>query len=660
MNTTLDLSIDPLDDFDNYVNGIWKKNNGVPDDQVNWGTFNILREKTIQDVKIILEDLAFEKHNKNHVLGLLYKFIVSSQQNLETTTKKNINKYLKLIDKIETIEDICIVIAFLTKIGINTFFEADASEDPKDASIVKLILSSVHLSLPEREYYLDLKYSSYVEGFKSIVVKIFEYFGYDVATSNKMSDDVLMLEQLLAVSMKSITERRNIDKIYYKTTINNFVNEMKNTVWKTFFHMLEINSNDDFTFIILDLSYFKKITYIMQHVSISIIKNYMKYITITSLGHNLIDKLDHILFDFFGRQLEGQPIIEDRSKRTIKYFNTLIISEIIGKEYLERMFDENTRTSIINSLENMVSQVKYQLKISIENSFWLHWQTKQKALLKLETLNTKIGYPSVWRNDTLLLAKLKSKLCIDNPDIFNSIVLIKNYNFTTNVLNIIDEPKDPNKWYTFAHEVNAYYSPQRNEIVFPMGILQKPFYDKDQTLAQNYGAIGTIIGHEIIHGYDDQGRKYDHLGNMTNWWTDVDLQKFKTIANKMVEQYSAYSINGMHINGSLTLGENLADLGGVNLALRAMMRVRSISNENSNVLLDQRDFFISYANVWKKIDRPPMIIERLLSDFHSIEKYRIYTVRNIDEFYDVFDRKVGKYNDQRKMYLQPSLRIKMW
>ncbi len=671
---------DPLNDFDDYVNGWWTKTTQIPDDRHEWGTFHILQEENIKKIKIILEHIASDTSHKWHILGKLYESMLSLDQMNGIMIKQKIFEYLDLVDLVMDLRDVGTIMGFLTKIGINSFFEVSASEDLKNTSIVKLFLSNVGLSMPEKDYYIDKKYDTYVTEFKLVVVKTFEYFGYTHHDASGCADDVFMIEEMIARILKPVAERREFDKLYSKMSVAGFTDIMISTddkifqtpngeelqrrkmisgMWENFFNASDLHHIDDL--IALDLSYFRKITILLQLMPIQKIRNYMKYLLIRDLGSLLIDELDHILFEFFGRKLQGQIAMTPRSTRIIDYLGNLT-GDILGKEYVKQHFDVESMSIV----KQMVGQIQIQMKGSIENAQWLADKTKQKALQKLETFTTKIGHPEVWRDHDDLLTVLQNitdkgkKSPYQNKIMFNMNLSMRIYDYKTNVTDVVDKPRDPNKWSMNAYEVNAYYNPLRNEIVFPAGLIQKPFFDKNQGMFKNYGAIGYIIGHEIIHGYDDQGRKYDAQGNIVNWWSDEDLKKFTIIADKMKNQYEEYSINGQHVNGSLTLGENLADLGGVSLALGAANNAYVLSHGSAKDIENKREFFTSFANVFKKITRPEKILSRLLSDPHSPGKYRVFILRNIDEFYQAYDMEEFTKNPQRTMYLEPQMRIKMW
>lgn len=683
----VDKSVHPVEDFNKYVNGKWELKQILPDDQTEWGTMNIIHEETTNRVIDILETLSNDRSNNRYCIGWLYRSLTNNNDIYDKEMKKKISRYLNLIDMVSNISDIGIVIGFFISHGTHTFFDLSGNEDPKDAMMIKLTLSNLHQSLPEKEYYLDDKFNKYVEGLKTVVKKMFEYFDYDPDDAEIIANDVVLVETSMALSTKPIAERRKHDKLYCNISIDDFLHEIDlskhlskkdlekycqydsqrcesqqydcqqkecQQLWLNIFKFANLDKIKNM--VVYDIYYFVKLSVIFHVIPLNSIKNYMKYIVLKDFGQLMIDEFDHIMFEFFGKQLHGQPIIKNKKNRVVGLLNTLI-GEIIGEEYATRYFNSDSKGMVLE----MVDRIKNQLKISIETSKWLTQKTKEKALLKLKSFSTKIGYPDIWKDRSDLIDSLKLSTNVLSDDRLRVILFIKKYNYKENVLDTIDKQRDSNKWHMNPHEVNACYYPQRNEIMFPMGILQKPLFDKDQLLAVNYGGIGSVIGHEIIHGFDDQGRKYDHHGNLTDWWEDIDAKNFSAISNQMIEQYSAYKINDQNINGALTLGENLADLGGIVLSHRALvdLKINHLNPTNETIKENSILFFINYANVWKQIYRPAHMLSRIMSDPHSPNIYRIYNLRNVDEFYDAFYN-FGDPIKENSMFLEPEKRIQMW
>ena len=651
--------IDPLDDFDEFVNGKWIITTKIPDDQIEWGTFHILHEQNNDKIKNILDKYASDNTHKYNILGKIYKYLLDNNDCNMIKTK--IIKYLSLVDMVKHTSQLGNIIGMLASIGIESIFNISASEDPMNPHLVRLTLSNVDLSLPDRNYYINKKFDKYVKGFKKMLYELFHYFEYSDDLAMECAEDVFFIEELFAISLKSAAIRREYDKLYFNKTIAEFIEQMITInnnlesdkkleiekLWLNIFNSMNIKNIQ--CFVGYDISYFKKITYLLHFIPINKIKNYLKYLVIKDLSRILISDIDVIFFNFFGKILNGKPKMSKKSTQIIDFLGSFdSIGEILGCEY-SALYSDNESLGIVNT---MINNIKNELHHNITNCIWMEDKTKEKALLKLKTFKQKIGHPIKSSDHIKLILTLKGTIN-DCTFLFEQIIKIRSYEIQINILDLIDKPVDVDKWYMKTYEVNAYYSPQRNEIVFPDGLLQEPFFSKKQNIFKNYGALGCIIGHEIIHGYDDQGRKYDHIGMLNNWWTDTDLQKFNLIANCMVKQYEKYSINGQNVNGKLTLGENLADLGGIIISLNTVLKISDKHNINQNI----KEFFISYANVWKKISRPDKILASLLSDPHSPTKYRIHILKNIDEFYQVFDS--GNIKN-KKMYIDHRDRIKLF
>ena len=660
------MNILTINDFNNAVNGKWLKNTKIPDDKDDWGTFNILRDENMKKEKKIYEDFLSNRKSANNSFGQLYDKLLSINQETDIVNINRIIDYLKLVDNIQEIQDIGNIIGFFMNFDINPFFSVFVGEDSKDTEKLKLTLYIPSLSLPERKYYLDDNNKELIEKYKQNIVECFDLFNiFDGKDKKQYAENIYEIERMIAIIQKPIEERREHDKLYHKTSIHGFIDVMTTTVdkvfelpdendkkhkktveqiWHNFFNTSNLEKANDL--VVYDLSFFRKITALFQVVSLEKIKVYIQYIVMRSMLNNITDIGDNVLFKFFGKELSGRKKIAPRDERSITILDKYI-GEVVGKEFVSRHFDEESK----NIVMDMVDKIKAQMKLSINNSKWMTKQTKEKALLKLGTFKTKIGYPKKWKSYDTLADIIK--LCIErNYPLVDIINVMRYYNYDLNVVKDIDGNKDPYKWSMNPQEVNAYYSPPRNEIVFPAGILQKPFFSKEYRPCRNYGAIGVIIGHEITHGYDDQGRKYDHTGNIINWWSKKDRNNFDGIANKMIEQYNNYKLDDMNINGKLTLGENLADLGGINLAVRALYKAYPDIS-----IKDKQDFFKSYAICWRRLMTKGKQKQQILADPHSPAKFRICMVRNIDEFYDAF---INSKCDGDDLYLCHKDRIRMW
>ena len=682
---------DPFVDFDEYVNGEWKKNTIIPDDQVEWGTFNILYESNLKKVVDILNEMSLPKNGvnvnvnvNNKSFGELFKSLLRTD-NMHTDMLQLVlrSKYLWIIDDIKTIDDLGYVLGFLMMIDVKPFINIGASDDPKNEKYVRLTMYTPNLSLPDKEYYTDPKLKDFVALHKKTIKNIMTYAYKNGMTQDEivvLANDASTIETLIASMLKPIEQRREIDKLYFKTTPNEFITNMGvldssngnlsnkskiGRLWKNIFEFTGLISAEEL--IIYDIDFFIKLSVMLETVNIEKLKNYIKYVVTRDLGSKINHQIDKISFGFFGTKLLGQTVMSDRVKVVVQYLNETVVGEIIGREYAAKYFDDDSKAQVSQMIECVKNQMEETL-ISLE---WMSLPTKNKALAKLKNFKTKIGYPNEWTDYSQLNAILEKYIVNDNitsGKLIDAICQLKMYSFKTNITDIIDKPKNENKWSMNVHEVNAYYDLHRNEMVFPAGILQPPVFDKNQSSFKNYGSIGTIIGHELIHGYDDQGRKFDQNGNTSDWWTVSDINNYKLVTNQIVEQYESYNVNGKKINGQLTLGENIADIGGIDLAFKAV--IDCCKKNNISVSIEnKREFFTSYAQLWKINTRPEKLLMQVLTDPHSPNKYRIWTVRNFDAFYEAFRNlskidkaTISSLNNGKDniMYLSPDKRIKMW
>lgn len=660
---------DPFIDFNAYVNGEWEKNTKVPNDQSEWSTFYILHDDNVKKIINIINSLGDDNPLKS-----FFNVLIKSDSTHTDILRNSMHKYISIIDDIKTIEHVGYMIGFLLMIDVKPFFNMIANEDPADTKIMRLTILNPQLSLPDREYYSDPSLSSFVTSLKDSINDIcfYQYQNSKLKITNIATDSV-EIEKSIAKILKPIEERREINTSYYSSTLDEFIIIMNNNdksgkidkLWQSIFRVTHLDSVKKI--IVFDIKFYQELSLLLISTDLEKIKNYMRYVIIRDMGLNINHEIDMRLFNLFGRKIQGVMAMSDRSKIIVQYLNDTVIGELLSHLYVSKYFDEASKISV----NQMIDFIKDQMKRSILSLQWMSTNTKIRALQKLETFSTKIGYPNKWRDHTLLMDILKKHTTITTQQLLDIICDIRLYDFNINMLDMLDKPRNDEIWEINAHDVNAYYDQQRNEIVFPAGILQPPFFDKNRSLFKNYGFIGTIIGHEIVHGYDDQGRKIDQNGNIAEWWTKEDIKKYMMITDNLVKQYSSYKINGRNVNGKLTLGENIADIGGVNIALNAVIEHCNYNRYNIT-LSDIRDFFISYAQIWRMVTRPEKLLTKILSDPHSPNKYRVYALRNFDIFYQAFQSE-SKLNtdiiidmyDMMKlftdiMYLPPQNRIMIW
>jgi putative endopeptidase len=592
------------DDFYTYINYNWLKNIKLNDNKSKLTEFVILNDKNKKKIKKIIF--------KNKLLKHIYKLGLS---------EKNFNDIYPLIDFIKT-NTFETILAYFTNIGIDHLFDIKVEENLFNNKNNILYFDQPSLSI-NKEMYNNPKiyneYKKYVYKYGQILKQ------YDININIK---NILKYEKKLNNLLKSLEEHRNINEYYTLIKYNDFkkrINFNLNKYISLLFPNIQIKE-----IIIGNINYFN---FIKDEL---VIKDYLIFKLVESCGIFLDDEFEKINFNFYGRTISG---IKKKKSNKTKILNMIsnIFYDYLGIEYCKKYFTKESKYYIIKMIKN----IKLSMAERLKKLDWMSTQTKKKALLKLKSMKYKVGYPNKIRNYSQL------KLC-DN--IFDQIMTINKYLIQMNLKKINKKP-DIEHWSMGAHEINAYYNPVQNEMVFPAGILQPPFFNIKKSDAYNYGRIGFIIGHEICHGFDDQGRNFDEKGNLKNWWNTSDEKKYKKKIKLLQDQFDKIKLDNNKINGLLTLGENIADLCGGTIAFNALIK----SNKNLT-LKDKKDFFINYAKLWRQKIRPKELTRLIKSDVHSPGILRVNeTLKNMDEFYDTFN--ITKYD---KMYIKPENRVKIF
>jgi putative endopeptidase len=498
------------------------------------------------------------------------------------------------------------------------------------------------LGMPDKDYYLrtDEKSEKLKTAYKNYIQKIFELGGKN--NIKQCVQDVWETELLLANASMSRVEQRDPIKTYNKFTIKELKNQYKNIDWDIMFNAMQFPKIDEI--IVEQVDYLKTYDSLLQVIPQTQWQNYLYFQLVNSLSRYLSSNYVNARFDFYGKVLSGQVAMEPRWKRISNIANNYL-RDVIGQEYVK----ENFSVSAKNRSLELIKNIKAALKDRIDQLTWMSPDTKLKAIEKLNKINTKIGYPEKWRSYEGL--DIRKQAFVLN--ILNAIELENK-----RVIQQLGKPIDKTEWHMGPQTVNAYYNPLMNEIVFPAAILQAPFFYENADDAVNYGGIGMVIGHEITHGFDDQGAQFDANGNLNNWWTEEDAKNYKKLTEVFVSQYSNYyPIDSIPINGELTLGENIADLGGMIIALNALNK--SLENKKMSLidgLTPEQRFFLNYAIIWRDNTRPEALKQQLYTNEHTPAKYRVNVVlTNLQEFYDAF-----KVTPNHKMYIKEAERATMW
>ena len=619
----------PQEDFYRHVNQKWMDNNPIPNKYSKWGTFEILHEENLEKIKDLVKNKSTGKYT---IIKQLYDEVMN-QQKIDNLKEQSIKKYVDMVNNATTKNELWMVMAKMNSYMSNPFFNLYPEIDAKNSKLVVLYLSATGISLPERGYYFDPDKEETRNNYKDYVKKIIDlYCQFDsslyMCQDKEFVNSLFDIETEFAKVSYTPVEHRDPDRNYNKMTIDELVSlndEFVNNEqldWKVYLNNF-IGNSTDIPYIIIDNpTYFKKFNQLWFGTDINILKSAVINNLILSMTRYMDDRYVCATFDF-SRTLSGQKELKPRNERAIGIINSHI-GDLLGELYVSYYFSEDSKQKMLE----MVKNLNLALENRIKNLTWMSTETKEKALLKNKSFKAKIGYPDNFRDF--------SNLKLNSSNIVDVIFEINQFNMTFEMSYLFKEP-DKDRWEMSAHEVNAYFHPLRNEIVFPAGILQKPFFSIKNSDSCNYGGIGVVIGHEMIHSYDDKGSKYDWNGNLNNWWKEDDLQKFTEKGRYYIEEFNNSKYKGLSINGELTLGENSADLGGLKVSYQALC------TKNPNLdIKEKQNFYKAYANVWKQNMHYKTADLRIRTDPHAPGENRVNsTLPNIPEFHEAFGIKTG-------------------
>lgn len=643
----MDTNVRPQDDFYNYVNGGWMKTAVIPSDKPSWGSFNALREDVDVASLDILNKVLSEKFAPNSegekIQALYGTFIDWKKRNAEGI--KPIQSQLGKIDAIKNVKDLQKYLIEATPSGDNPFYGWRVSADMKNSVMNAVYLGGPSLGLG-KDYYQkvnDANTKTLAE-YKNYVAKL------ETVLGNKNPDataqQIVDFEKKLAQDLLTLEQGRDANLRYNPKTVEELKPLVKNVNLPDYLKTVGINTDK---VIIGELKYYQNMDSWMTDNNIGLIKEYMKYDLLNNNAGNLDQNLDNIRFDFYSKYLQGQQEQRSMEKRGLGVING-VLGEAFGKLYVEKNFPAEAK----QKMETYVDYIKKSFKLHIENLDWMSPVTKEKALEKLSKFKVKIAYPDKWKD----YSKLNLKLASNGGTYFDNLEKITEWTYAKN-LDKVGKPVDKTEWGMSPQTVNAYYSSSNNEIVFPAAILQPPFFNFKADPAVNFGGIGGVIGHEISHGFDDSGSRFDGDGNLNNWWTDSDRKNFDEKVGQLAAQYDKYEpVKGSFVNGKFTSGENIGDLGGINVAYTALqMYLKDHGNPGkiSGLTQDQR-FFMSWATVWRTKSTDKYMTNQVKTDPHSPGYYRSFgPLVNMDAFQKAFDIKPGD-----KLYVAPENRIKIW
>jgi putative endopeptidase len=642
----MDKSIAPGTDFYHFADGAWLKNNPVPADKSRWGAFTELQERNWFLIHGILEDSLTAKPAPNSPQQKVSDFFRSAMNTnrLEELGFKPLQKYLARIDDLRSGDDVLRLLADFHAHGVGACFAAYASPDAKNSSVYAFHLNQGGLGMPDRDYYLTDRFAKQREAYAVHVSKMFELLGEDRSAAKEHASTVLEIETALAKASKTRVELRDPIANYHKVPVADLVRDHPNTDFRVYLEAAGLGNLSDI--IVRQPEFFEALYALGGEHPIDDWKTYLRWHLLRATAPYLHAAAENESFAFYGKILRDQEVQEPRWQRSARVIDGEI-GEALGQLFVEKYFPPAARAR----MDELVANLKSVFRDRLQKLDWMTDATRAKALAKFDRFTQKIGYPDKFRD--------YSSVEIRPDDFLGNAQRAEEFE-TKRTLRRVGQPVDKTEWHMTPETVNAYFNPLQNEIVFPAGILQPPFFDMNLDDAVNYGGIGVVIGHEITHGYDDQGRKYDADGNLNEWWTEADAKAFEARAQKVVDQFDSYEVlPGLHVNGKLTLGENIADLGGASIAYEALQRALAKDPSKRKTIdgfTPEQRFFLSFSQIWRTNCREAEARRLVTVDPHSPGQFRAIGAHvNLQEFFDAFAIKPGM-----TMWRAPDQRAKIW
>jgi putative endopeptidase len=640
-----DSAIRPTDDFFGYVNNTWIAKNPIPANESRWGSFNVLRVQVEEQVKEIFGELAVAKDDALDDTAKKVRDFYKTGMDVERLNgmgDKSLSKLLDAVDKIDTIADLVRVSGFLHRRGINVWWSPSSEPDAKRSEIMALYLAQGGLSLPDRDYYLntDEKSAAIRKGYFDYAVGVLG--GSSISADAENLASVVQCEKTLAENSMTRVELRDVEKQYNKMLLPELSKVTPSIDWNIYFQEIGIPSPE--YVIVCQPKFMETINHLFETTPLAILKSYMRWHVLNGMANFLSENFERQAFDFYGRTFGGATEMKPRWRRVQSVVNGML-DEAVAKLYVARHFSESAKARITKLVDHLTAAYRTR----IQNLSWMGEETKQKAFVKLDAVTRKLGYPDAWKDI--------SGLEIDADSYAENYARAYAFEFDRQMKKI-GKPVDRTEWYMSPQTVNACYHPLMNEILFPAAILQPPFFYPEGDDDVNFGGIGTVIGHELTHGFDDQGALFDAKGNLANWWTKEDKERFDKSAEQLSAQFDAYEpLPGLHVNGKLTLGENIADLGGILVAYDGLvLALKDRPAKPIDGLTPLQRFFVSYTITERSASREEALRLQVQVDPHSPSPYRVNgPFSNMDEFYDAFDSKKGD-----KLWRDPDDRVKIW
>jgi putative endopeptidase len=643
----MDKTVRPQDDFYNFVSGTWMKTAKIPSDKPTWGSFNKLADDTDNNSMTILNSLLKDKFadgSEGKKIQDLYATYMNMQKR-NADGIKPIQENISKIDAIKNLTDLQNYLATVTKEGDNTFYSWGVYSDLKDSNMNAVYLGDASLGMG-RDYYqkVDVKNTEALAEYQKYVASMLKELGY--TNADAAAKGVVDYEKSIAKHLLTNEQSRDNTLQYNPKTIAELSSLVKNVDLASYLKKVGVNTD---RVIIGEIGYYKNFDQLVNAKNLPVIKDYLKFHMINGGASYLSEKLGDTKFAFYGKYLRGQQEQRALNKRGYELINGSL-GEAFGKLYVEKYFPAEAKAQMVE----LIDYLKKSFAVHINGLTWMSTTTKEKAMTKLNKFTVKVAYPDTWKDYSKLNITPESK----GGNLYANLQNIAEWQYNKDLAKI-GKPVDKTEWGMTPQTVNAYYNPVYNEIVFPAAILQPPFFNPKADAAVNFGGIGAVIGHEISHGFDDSGAQFDADGNLVDWWTPEDKANFEKATKALAAQYDKYEpVKGTFVNGTFTNGENIADLGGVNIAYDALqMYLKDKGNPGviSGYTQDQR-FFLSWATVWRTLSSEKYMVNQVKTDPHSPGYFRSFgPLTNVDAFYKAFDVKPGD-----KLYKKPEDRIKIW
>jgi len=643
----MDTSVRPQDDFYNYVSGTWMKTAKIPSDKPTWGSFNKLAEDTDNNSMTILNSLLKDKFADGSE-GKKIQDLYATYMNMKKRNADGIKPIQGNLDKIDAIKNMADLQNYLTSVtkeGENIFYGWGVYADLKDSKMNAVYLGNASLGLG-RDYYqkVNEKNTEAIAEYQKYVASMLKELGYKNA--DEAAKGIVNYEKSIANTYLTNEQSRDNTLQYNPETMAELSALVKNVDLPGYLKKVGVNTDK---VIISELGFYKNFDQLVNAQNLPVIKDYLKFHMIHGSASYLSEKLGNMKFAFYGKYLRGQQEQRALNKRGFELINGTL-GEAFGKLYVEKYFPAEAKAQMVE----LIDYLKKSFAVHINNLAWMSSTTKEKAMEKLNKFTVKVAYPDKWKDYSKLNIISEAK----GGNLYKNLQNIGEWQYNKDLAKI-GKPVDKTEWGMTPQTVNAYYNPVNNEIVFPAAILQPPFFNPKADAAVNFGGIGAVIGHEMSHGFDDSGAQFDADGNLVDWWTPEDKANFEKATKALASQYDKYEpVKGTFVNGTFTNGENIADLGGVNIAYDALqMYLKDKGNPGkiSGFTQDQR-FFLSWATVWRTLSSEKYMVNQVKTDPHSPGYFRSFgPLINVDAFYKAFDVKKGD-----KLYKAPEERIKIW